>query len=90
MADFEVLIDLAACTRRVGLARSNRIRGSETIMFEYDDAWLKDADRFSLEPALSLTRGAFAPPAGFATFRVHRRLGSGYVGSAVDATCRTS
>ncbi|CUX71684.1 MULTISPECIES: type II toxin-antitoxin system HipA family toxin [Agrobacterium] len=68
MADFEVLIDLAACTRHVGLARSNRIRGSETIMFEYDDAWLKDADRFSLEPALSLTRGAFAPPAGFATF----------------------
>ena len=33
-------------------------------MFEYAAAWLADADRFSLEPALVLTRGAFAPPAG--------------------------
>ena len=45
MADFEVHIDLARETRRIGLARSNRILGSETILFEYDDAWLKDADR---------------------------------------------
>ncbi|GLS40022.1 hypothetical protein GCM10010869_56190 [Mesorhizobium tianshanense] len=29
---------------------------------------LDDPDRFSLEPALALTRGAFAPPAGLATF----------------------
>src|SRR5262245_55361492 len=68
MADFEVYIDLAGETRRIGLARSNRIRGAETIMFEYDDAWLRNPDRFSLEPALALTRGAFAPPAGLATF----------------------
>ena len=68
MADFEVHIDLAGDTYRIGLARSNRIRGSETILFEYDHTWLKDPDRFSLEPALALTRGAFAPPAGLATF----------------------
>lgn len=43
-------------------------RGTETIMFGYDRAWLQDADSFSLEPALSPTPGAFAPPAGLATF----------------------
>lgn len=68
MADFEVHIDLGGRTRRIGLARSNRVRGSETILFEYDGAWLDDSDRFSLEPALALTRGAFAPPAGLAIF----------------------
>ncbi|MDX9875816.1 MAG: hypothetical protein RBS88_12970, partial [Spongiibacteraceae bacterium] len=67
MADFEVHIDLNGRTRLVGLARSNRARGTETILFEYDGTWLADLDRFSLEPALALTRGAFAPPAGLAT-----------------------
>lgn len=68
MADFEVHLDLAGRTRPIGLARSNRVRGTETILFEYDGAWLADPDRFSLEPALALTRGAFAQPAGLATF----------------------
>lgn len=68
MADFEVHLDLHGRPRQIGLARSNRVRGTETIMFDYDRAWLEDADRFSLEPALALTRGTFAPPAGLATF----------------------
>ncbi|MDX8483030.1 HipA domain-containing protein [Mesorhizobium sp. VK24D] len=68
MTDFEVHIDVDGRTRPVGLARSNRGRSAETILFEYDSSWLKDPDRFSLEPALTLTRGAFAPPAGLATF----------------------
>jgi serine/threonine-protein kinase HipA len=68
MADFEVHIDLAGRTRLAGMAMSNRVRGAETILFEYDSAWLQDPDRFSLEPALALTRGAFAPAAGLATF----------------------
>jgi serine/threonine-protein kinase HipA len=68
MTDFEVHIDLGGHTRRVGLARSNRARGAETILFEYDARWLENPVRFSLEPALALTRGAFAPPAGLATF----------------------
>ncbi len=68
MADFDVHIDLHGRTRRVGLARSNRVRGRETIVFEYDGAWLKDPNRFSLEPALALGQGTFAPPAGLATF----------------------
>ena len=48
MADFEVHIDLDGRTRPIGLARSNRVRGTETILFEYDGAWLADPDRFSL------------------------------------------
>jgi len=68
MADFEVHIDLNRRTRQVGQARSNRVRGTETILFEYAPSWLDEPERFSLEPALILTRGAFAPPAGLATF----------------------
>lgn len=68
MADFEVHIDLGGRTRPVGLARSNRVRGNETILFEYDRTWLEDEESFSLEPALALTRGAFAPPPGQVTF----------------------
>lgn len=68
MADFEVHIDLAGQIRRVGLARSNRVRGAETILFAYDNTWLQYPGRFSLEPALALTRGSFAPPDGLATF----------------------
>ena len=68
MADFEVHIDLDGRTRQIGLARSNRARGTEIIVFGYDDAWLEDPDRFSLEPALALGSGDFAPPAGLATF----------------------
>lgn len=68
MSDFEVHIALNGRTRQVGLARSNRVRGKETILFEYDDAWLNDSDRFSLEPALAMTRGAFAPPSGLTVF----------------------
>jgi serine/threonine-protein kinase HipA len=68
MADIEVHIDLEGHTRSVGLARSNRVRGNETVIFEYAPEWLADPDRFSIEPALALTRGGFAPPAGQAIF----------------------
>lgn len=68
MADFEIHINLEGHTRPIGLARSNRVRGGEAILFEYDGTWLEDPDAFSLEPALALGRGAFAPPAGIATF----------------------
>ena len=68
MPDIEVHIDLDGRPRLVGLARRNRVRGSETVLFEYADAWLADPERFSLEPALALTRGAYAPPAGQSIF----------------------
>jgi len=68
MTDFEVHIDLDGTTRPIGLARSNRVRGAETILFEYESSWLAAPQRFSLEPALALTRGTFAPPVGLTTF----------------------
>ena len=67
MADFEVHIDLNGRTRPIGLARSNRVRGSETVVFEYASEWLADPDCFSIEPALFLMHGGFAPPPGQAT-----------------------
>ena len=64
MTDFEVHLSLDGDARRIGLARSNRVRGKETVIFEYADEWLQDSDRFELEPYLPLTRGGFAPHAG--------------------------
>lgn len=64
MADFEVHLSLDGRTRRMGRARSNRARGKEIVLFEYDDEWLRNAERFALAPDLPLTRGGFAPLAG--------------------------
>ena len=61
MSDVEVHIQLDGVTQRVGLLRQNRGRRGETTSFEYDDAWLKNSNCFSLEPALSLTPGTFHP-----------------------------
>jgi serine/threonine-protein kinase HipA len=68
MADIEVHIELGGRTRQVGVARSNRARGKETIVFEYVPTWRSDAEHFSLEPALPVTQGVFAPPAGRSLF----------------------
>jgi serine/threonine-protein kinase HipA len=72
MADFEVHLSIDGGTRQIGRARSNRARGKETVLFEYADEWLRDADRFELEPELPLTRGGFAPRIGQA---IHGSLG---------------
>lgn len=72
MVDFEVHLSISDGTRQIGRARSNRVRGKETVVFEYADGWLLDADRFELAPDLPLTRGGFAPPAGQA---MHGSLG---------------
>ena len=68
MADIEVHNDLEGRTRPIGLARKNMVRGGEIVVFEYAPEWLADPARFSIEPALALTRGSFAPPAGQAIF----------------------
>jgi serine/threonine-protein kinase HipA len=68
MTDFEIHLATDDGTVPVGLARTNRARGGETILFEYDDAWLGHPGRFALEQALPLTRGVFAPSAGGAIF----------------------
>lgn len=68
MPDFEVHIDLQGQTRLVGLARSNQVRGKETIGFEYSASWFEDPESFAIEPALGLTRGTFNPAVGQAVF----------------------
>lgn len=68
MTDVEVHIDLEGTTQRVGLIRRHTARGAETTTFEYDDAWLDNASRFSIEPALALTRGLYAAPREQAMF----------------------
>jgi serine/threonine-protein kinase HipA len=68
MPDIEVHIELHGQTQRVGLLRQYPARRGEAIGFEYDDTWLGNADRFSLEPALALTRGIFTPRPGQAIF----------------------
>ena len=64
MPDIEIHIDLDSRLRRVGLARLNKVRGAETVTFEYAEGWLADPECFSLEPALALTRGTFPPSPG--------------------------
>lgn len=61
MADIEVHIDFAPGQKRVGTLHRHARRGGEAISFEYHADWLTDPARFSLEPALSLGRGAFVP-----------------------------
>lgn len=68
MSDIEVHIDLNGTTRPIGIAHANQARGNETVVFEYLDTWLDDPERFSIEPALVLTRGGFAPPQGQTVF----------------------
>lgn len=68
MPDIEVHIDFAAGQKRLGTLHRHARRGAEAISFEYHASWLEDAARFSLEPALSLGPGAFAPAAGSRVF----------------------
>lgn len=66
--DIEVHIDFARGLKRVGTLHRHTRRGNETTSFEYHPDWLGDDARFSLEPALTLNRGAFAPAGGAAIF----------------------
>jgi serine/threonine-protein kinase HipA len=68
MPDVEVHIDLDGSPQRVGLLRRHIARRTETVTFEYDDKWLADDKRFSIEPALALTRGVFPTPNNQAIF----------------------
>lgn len=62
--DIEVHIDFGPGLKRVGTLHRQGRRGSEAVSFEYHPDWLGEEARFSLEPALTLDRGAFAPPKG--------------------------
>lgn len=64
MTDVEVHIDLEGQVRPLGILHRQASRRGESVTFEYDEAWLGDANRFSIEPALTLTAGTFPPQAG--------------------------
>jgi serine/threonine-protein kinase HipA len=66
--DIEVHIDFAPGLKRVGTLHRHARQGSEAVSFEYHIDWLEDSARFSLEPAMTLGRGAFVPAAGFSIF----------------------
>jgi serine/threonine-protein kinase HipA len=68
MTEVEVHIDLGGETSQIGLLRRHPARRAETVTFEYSDTWLQDPRRFSIEPALGLTRGPFAPARGQSMF----------------------
>lgn len=68
MRDVEAWIDLNGRSQPLGLLRRHASRREETVTFEYDAAWLSDANRFSVEPALALTRGTFPPLQGQSIF----------------------
>ncbi len=68
MPNIEVHIDRPGGVQRVGTLHRQARRGGEAVAFEYHPDWLTDPDRFSLEPALTLNRGDFAPAAGLAMF----------------------
>ena len=68
MPNIEVHIDRPGGVQRVGTLHRQARRGGEAVAFEYHPDWLTDPDRFSLEPALTLNRGAFAPAAGLIMF----------------------
>jgi len=64
MTDVEVHIDLDGQALPLGILHRQASRRGESVTFEYDEAWLGDANRFSIEPALTLTAGTFPPQAG--------------------------
>jgi len=66
--DIEVFIDFDAGLRRVGTLRGHVRRGRATATFEYHEDWLGAPACFSLEPALTLTAGIFAPGADRSLF----------------------
>jgi len=68
MADVEVHVDFAPGLKRVGTLHRHARRGTEALTFEYHAGWLDDASHYSLEPALPLGRGAFAPADDAAIF----------------------
>ena len=82
MPDIEVHIDRPGRVQRVGTLHRQARRGGEAVAFEYHADWLADPDRFSLEPALTLNRGALAPAAGLVS-------GAGMLALTVSRrTCR--
>lgn len=58
-----VYVDLDGVPHLVGRLWARVRKNRESATFEYDEAWLQQAARFSLEPALKLGPGPFHTPA---------------------------
>ncbi len=63
-----VYVDIAGELHLVGRLWARVRKGRESATFEYDTGWLEYADRFSLEPALTLGPGPFHTPSGRSLF----------------------
>ena len=59
-----VYIALDGAPQLCGRLWARARKGQESASFEYDEGWLRAANRFSLEPALSLGPGSFIPGKG--------------------------
>jgi serine/threonine-protein kinase HipA len=62
--DVLVYIDLRGTPHLVGRLWARTRGNKDSASFEYDRNWLAHADRFSLEPALTLGPGPFHTPSG--------------------------
>ena len=60
----EVHIDLDGKTYRVGTLRTMAKNGRNSATFEYHKDWLKNSNRFSIEPSLLVGEGTFTPADG--------------------------
>lgn len=54
-----VYVDLRGAPHLVGRLWGRTRKSRESATFEYEKTWLAHADRFALEPALTLGRGPF-------------------------------
>ncbi len=54
-----VFVDLGETTHYVGQLWSHTHKREGSASFQYDTNWLKNPERFALEPALSLTEGTY-------------------------------
>lgn len=63
-----VHVDLEGTPHLVGRLWARARKGRESASFEYDRAWLSNAQRFALEPALRLGPGPFHTAGGRALF----------------------
>jgi serine/threonine-protein kinase HipA len=70
MSSKEVLVSIALGSDTVRVGRLwFHVRGHKTsASFEYDKKWLDHSEKFSLEPALKLTEGAFHTGQGISLF----------------------
>jgi len=59
-----VYVDIAGTPHLAGRLWARVRKGRESATFEYHPDWLEYADRFSLEPALTLGPGPFYTPSG--------------------------